>query len=129
MSVSTPSLTTLSEIWAWATPVKAASARPAAAADASNFIGLLPWLYSFETSLPNAVLATFGGRRKAPPSWQSWTMLKKRAAFFPSPLVGEGGARSAPDEGYGSAYITAVCARGRILLIRRHIRCIAPALD
>src|ERR1700744_1149927 len=72
MSVSTPSLTTSSEIWAWAAPVRAASARPAAAAVANSFMFSSPG-FLLRASVCGAVLAAICRAAKAADS-AKWMM-------------------------------------------------------
>src|ERR1700722_914322 len=64
MSVSTPILTTSSEIWAFAAPLEAAKARPAVSTAANDFMFLLPMFLS-EVFVPGPSLAAFGDARKA----------------------------------------------------------------
>src|ERR1700686_1233105 len=64
MSVSTPILTTSSEIWAFAAPLYAAKARPAANAAASDFMVSSPGLL-LRLDRGASVLSGFAGARKA----------------------------------------------------------------
>ena len=74
MSVSTPILTTSSEIWAFAAPPDAAKARPAATAAASDFIVSSPMAfvegfgYRFGRRVCKGPLRKPEACRKAPPA-------------------------------------------------------------
>src|SRR5580693_8106760 len=84
MSVSTPILTTSSEIcWACTAPPDAATTRPAASAVANDFMVSSPWPL-VGTLVGRTVLATFGGGGKRMQG------CKKAGSFLPLPaLCGE----------------------------------------
>ena len=94
MSVSTPILTTSSEIWAWAVPVSAASARPAASVVASNFKVSSPWLLVEGLLCCGAFSRNPEGRKARRPrekSGDDQTQIARywvlRASLFPLPLA------------------------------------------